>query len=85
MNGERESIPFDSMSAMVCALHLEWRKDVETVAFEGLSRNRIRQSSQCAAVQLPPHTCSHPASNQSCSKACAPLLARATLWASNER
>lgn len=27
-------VPYDSMSAMICALYLEWRKDVESFAFE---------------------------------------------------
>ncbi|MGN8002351.1 hypothetical protein ACTJKQ_04065 [Acidovorax sp. 22279] len=27
-------VPYDSMSAMICALYLEWRQDVESFAFE---------------------------------------------------
>jgi hypothetical protein len=34
MNDEREVMPFDSLSAMICALYLDWRKDVESFAFE---------------------------------------------------
>lgn len=27
-------MPYDSVSALICAIHLEWRKDVESFAFE---------------------------------------------------